>query len=708
MQPGYGGVSEIQQFMADGCPPSLFPISAPPPPADPNAAAAAEIHHHQQKFYHLHQQQPQYHHHHQQQPSPPMPMPPQFSHLIHPIPITQQLFHHPHPHQFQLFHHHHHHHSLGLQDHDSAPEASGSPAPPRPSFLAPATNFKLGVDESSANEDHDGILRGDDGSESRLHSWHGEEESAASIKQPFWRPLDRDYINTNNKRPISPENNNNNNNSSSNYSKKSKEAVLIEHTANTAAVPAAAVGSNYKLFSELEAIYKPGSGGIVVGGGGGGSTPNNNQTGSGSALTSDDNPLLPGPAPCPTAADDNQQPDHGSDTSRSGDALPAAPPSSSTKKSRKGSSGSSSRRKQRAKRRQEQMGVITAFFESLVKQVMDHQESLHSKFLEVMERRDQERAGREEAWRKQEAARNVSKAASRAQERALAASREASIISFLEKITGESLDLPQFPSGKPHKDQECSALDLYDVDGGNNSITNCVQLNTSRWPKAEVQALIRVRSRLETRFQEPGLKGPLWEEVSSMMAAIGYQRSAKRCKEKWENINKYFRKTKDSGKKRPQHSKTCPYFHQLDQLYSKSSTAAPSSSANAAGVGDDARKENSELLDAIVVSNDHRSYKFPDIGSMRMTGIDGNEDQGNEEAGSSAMAGKSHGNYEDDDDDNGEGADEEEGEGDSQYQQGHAHERVDRDGQNEHHHHLHQGLEDPQHDSTFFFQRLRS
>ncbi|KAJ6797304.1 putative trihelix transcription factor GTL1 [Iris pallida] len=235
---------------------------------------------------------------------------------------------------------------------------------------------------------------GDDGSESRLHSWHGEEESAASIKQPFWRPLDRDYINTNNKRPISPENNNNNNNSSSNYSKKSKEAVLIEHTANTAAVPAAAIGSNYKLFSELEAIYKPGSSGIVVGGGGGGSTPNN-QTGSGSALTSDDNPLLPGPAPCPTAIDDNQQPGHGSDTSRSGDALPAAPPSSSTKKSRKGSSGSSSRRKQRAKRRQEQMGVITAFLESLVKQVMDHQESLHSKFLEVMERRDQERpAGR--------------------------------------------------------------------------------------------------------------------------------------------------------------------------------------------------------------------------------------------------------------------------------------------------------------------------
>ena len=32
------------------------------------------------------------------------------------------------------------------------------------------------------------------------------------------------------------------------------------------------------------------------------------------------------------------------------------------------------------------------------------------------------------------------------------------------------------------------------------------------------------------------------------MATAGYRRSAKRCKEKWENINKYFRKAKESGK----------------------------------------------------------------------------------------------------------------------------------------------------------------
>ncbi|KAK0576840.1 hypothetical protein LWI29_024121 [Acer saccharum] len=55
------------------------------------------------------------------------------------------------------------------------------------------------------------------------------------------------------------------------------------------------------------------------------------------------------------------------------------------------------------------------------------------------------------------------------------------------------------------------------------------------------------------------------------MRGLGYNRSAKRCKEKWENINKYFKKVKDSNKKRPQDSKTCPYFSQLDALYREKS-----------------------------------------------------------------------------------------------------------------------------------------
>lgn len=69
------------------------------------------------------------------------------------------------------------------------------------------------------------------------------------------------------------------------------------------------------------------------------------------------------------------------------------------------------------------------------------------------------------------------------------------------------------------------------------------------------------------KYQDSGPKGPLWEEISAGMLRLGYNRNAKRCKEKWENINKYYKKVKESSKKRPEDSKTCPYFHQLDAIY---------------------------------------------------------------------------------------------------------------------------------------------
>ncbi|MQL41692.1 hypothetical protein EI012_27700, partial [Escherichia coli] len=97
-----------------------------------------------------------------------------------------------------------------------------------------------------------------------------------------------------------------------------------------------------------------------------------------------------------------------------------------------------------------------------------------------------------------------------------------------------------------------------------------------RWPKSEVHALIRLRTILEAKYQENGPKAPLWEDISAGMQRLGYNRSSKRCKEKWENINKYFKKVKESNKKRREDSKTCPYFHELEALYKeKSKTQNP-------------------------------------------------------------------------------------------------------------------------------------
>merc|ERR1712007_352207 len=57
---------------------------------------------------------------------------------------------------------------------------------------------------------------------------------------------------------------------------------------------------------------------------------------------------------------------------------------------------------------------------------------------------------------------------------------------------------------------------------------------------------------------------------------MGCSRSPKRCKEKWENINKYFRKAKDNIKEGHEKATACPYFQQLDDFYSNAILNSPS------------------------------------------------------------------------------------------------------------------------------------
>nr|XP_019705682.1 trihelix transcription factor GTL1 isoform X2 [Elaeis guineensis] len=261
---------------------------------------------------------------------------------------------------------------------------------------------------------------------------------------------------------------------------------------------------------------------------------------------------------------------------------------------------------------------MMVFFEGLMKQVMERQESMQQRFLETIEKREQDRMIREEAWRRQEVARLNREHELLAQERAMAASRDAAIISCIQKISGQTIQLPTVPATPVHassvppppappqqqsqqsqqqqrpptpmqpsqqqqefhqhhqsteigRHQVSSSSELVPVPEQQEPVrtVNFEPVSPSRWPKAEVHALIKMRSGLESRYQEAGPKGPLWEEISAGMQRLGYNRSAKRCKEKWENINKYFKKVKESNKKRPEDSKTCPYFHQLDALYRK-------------------------------------------------------------------------------------------------------------------------------------------
>ncbi|XP_011044213.1 PREDICTED: trihelix transcription factor GT-2-like [Populus euphratica] len=215
------------------------------------------------------------------------------------------------------------------------------------------------------------------------------------------------------------------------------------------------------------------------------------------------------------------------------------------------------------------------FFLRLTRDVIKKQEDLQKKFLETVDKCEHERMAREDAWRMKEMARMNRQHEILIQERSTAVAKDAAVFAFLQKISGQqnSTETQAIPQPKltppqprppvPTSLEPVTNLVVSKWDNGENVTVS----SSSRWPKVEVQALISLRADLDIKYQEHGAKGPLWEDISAGMQKLGYNRSAKSCKEKWENINKYFKKVKESNRKRPGDSKTCPYFDQLDALY---------------------------------------------------------------------------------------------------------------------------------------------
>ncbi|KAF5727690.1 trihelix transcription factor GT-2-like [Tripterygium wilfordii] len=227
---------------------------------------------------------------------------------------------------------------------------------------------------------------------------------------------------------------------------------------------------------------------------------------------------------------------------------------------------------------------LSEFFERLMKEVLEKQENLQRTFIEAMEKCEQDRILREEAWKMQELERIKRERELLVREQSIAAAKDAAVLSFLQKFAEQatSTHLPEDQTTLLEKAGERQfTFNGDDFTQGNSNVENLRQLNgngdsfshigSSRWPKDEAEALIRLRTNLDMQYHDNGPKGPLWEEISVAMKKLGYDRSAKRCKEKWENMNKYFKKVKESNRKRAVDAKTCPYFHQLDALYREKS-----------------------------------------------------------------------------------------------------------------------------------------
>ncbi|XVE87626.1 hypothetical protein DITRI_Ditri19aG0002900 [Diplodiscus trichospermus] len=244
------------------------------------------------------------------------------------------------------------------------------------------------------------------------------------------------------------------------------------------------------------------------------------------------------------------------------------------------------------KRKRKGRKKIELFLEKLVMQVLDKQEQMHKQLIETIEKRERERIIREEAWKQQEMERIKRAEEAIAQE----TSRSRALISFIENALGHQIEIPiqstmscMEENGAKDMSEDYIQKDMTNpfdqinrwqdgtmqANGSEVHVDKDVGINCDpsnrRWPDTEVQALIMLRSDLEHKFRVTGSKCSIWDEISVGMLNMGYCRSAKKCKEKWENINKYYRKSMGSSKRHLENSKRCSYFHHLHMLYKNES-----------------------------------------------------------------------------------------------------------------------------------------
>ncbi|KAJ0242702.1 hypothetical protein HA466_0206340 [Hirschfeldia incana] len=211
------------------------------------------------------------------------------------------------------------------------------------------------------------------------------------------------------------------------------------------------------------------------------------------------------------------------------------------------------------KRKRQTREKLEHFMEKLVGTMMKRQEKMHNQLINVMEKMERERVRNEEAWRQQEMERMKQNEEARKQEM----SRSSSLISFIKSVLGDEIKIAQPLQTIPNR---CE----WDQTQGD---VKFVFPSGRRWPQEEVQALIASRSEVE---EKTGVihRGAIWDEISARMKGRGYERSAKKCKEKWENMNKYYKRVMESSKKQPEHTKTRSYFEKLGNFYKTNSVTA--------------------------------------------------------------------------------------------------------------------------------------
>lgn len=213
------------------------------------------------------------------------------------------------------------------------------------------------------------------------------------------------------------------------------------------------------------------------------------------------------------------------------------------------------------KRKRKSRKRLKSLIKRMMDTVMEKQERMHKQLIEILEKKENESIMREEAWKKQE----IERAKMNEQARSQEISRSLALISFIQNTLGQEVQIP-----KPH-----NALNL--LKKGENKKEEKLKFD-ARWPKSEVQALITARAALSQKFDGKGSKGSIWDDVAAELSSMGYNRTPKKCKEKWDNINKYYRRTVEKGT--ASKSQVCTYFRELEMLNQTKLSSANSHDEN--------------------------------------------------------------------------------------------------------------------------------
>ncbi|XP_031273890.1 trihelix transcription factor PTL [Pistacia vera] len=196
---------------------------------------------------------------------------------------------------------------------------------------------------------------------------------------------------------------------------------------------------------------------------------------------------------------------------------------------------------------------IKEFIDFQMRKLMERQESWLEKLTTTLEQKEQERILRDEDWRRQEEARIDREHKFWAKERAWIEARDSALMEALQNLTGKELIKTSSP-------EELMASQIQKQSENRNE--NGSQEVSDNWEESEITRLIQLRTSMEERFQQSGCSEEImWEEIADRMVC-GYDRSGLMCKEKWDNINNYMKKT---NKKRKENSRSCSSYLMYNQ-----------------------------------------------------------------------------------------------------------------------------------------------